>query len=146
MATFQIDCSVEALRRKVDECNKILDGKKFLDIFGPARVDPNVPIETTVEGLRDLVKEGKIGGIQLSEVRAETIKLAAKVANIEMVEAEISLWATDVFSNGVAEICGELGITVVSIDFARQFPWFLATTPITLGDSRLLGEYAKIKS
>lgn len=117
MTSFELDCSAKVMRQKVDECNKILDRKKFIDIFGPARVDPNVPIETTVAALHDLVKEGKIGGIQLSEVRAETIKRAVKVANIGMVEAEISLWATDVFSNGVAETCGELGIPVVGINF-----------------------------
>jgi pyridoxine 4-dehydrogenase len=76
-------------------------------------VDPNIPIETTVEALGQLVKEGKIGGIQLSEVRADTIRRAAKVYKIDMVEAEISLWATEIFSNGVAETCAELGIIVV---------------------------------
>jgi pyridoxine 4-dehydrogenase len=54
--------------------------------------------------LQDLVNEGKIGGIQLSEAKAETIRRAAKV----------SLWATDIFENGVAETCAQLGITVVA--------------------------------
>jgi pyridoxine 4-dehydrogenase len=113
MATFQIDGSPGAMRRMVDNCNKILDGKKSLDIFGCGRVDPNISIETTIEALGQLVKEGKIGGIQLSEVRGETIRRAAKVHKIDMVEAEISLWATDIFTNGVAETCAELGIVMV---------------------------------
>jgi pyridoxine 4-dehydrogenase len=113
IATFHIDCSPDAMRKSVENANKILDGKKFLDIFGPARVDPKVPIETTVEGLGQLVKEGKVGGIQLSEVSADTVRRSSKVHKIDMVEAEVSLWATDIFSNGVAETCGELGIVVL---------------------------------
>jgi pyridoxine 4-dehydrogenase len=113
MATFHIDCSPEAMRKFVVNANKILDGKKSIDIFGCCRVDPKIPIESTVEALGKLVEEGKIGGIQLSEVRAETIRRAAKVYKIDMVEAEVSLWATEIFSNSVAETCAELGIIVV---------------------------------
>jgi len=112
MHTFRMDCSAENMRVKVDEANKILDGKKAIDIFGPARIDPDVPVETTVQGLATLIKEGKIGGIQLSEVGAETIRRAAKIHKIEMVEEEVSLWSTEIFTNGVAETCAELGITI----------------------------------
>lgn len=84
-----------------------------IDVFGCGRVDKNVPIEDTVGALAELVKEGKIGGIQLSEVSANTIRRAAKVAKI-MVEAETSSWLMDVFQNGVAKTCGELGIPMVA--------------------------------
>ncbi|GLI77367.1 hypothetical protein PoHVEF18_005657 [Penicillium ochrochloron] len=114
MRTFTLDCSPEAIRDFVERANTILDGRKKIDIFGCGRVDKNVPIEDTVGALAELVKEGKIGGIQLSEVSANTIRRAAKVAKIHMVEAEISLWATDVFENGVAETCGELDIPMVA--------------------------------
>lgn len=114
MRTFTMDCSPEAIRDFVKRANAILDGKKKIDIFGCGRVDKNVPIEDTVGALAELVKEGKIGGIRLSEVSANTIRRAAKVAKIDMVEAEISLWATDVFENGVAETCGELKIPLVA--------------------------------
>jgi pyridoxine 4-dehydrogenase len=114
MATFQMDGSAEGMRRMVDNCNKILDGKKKIDIFGCARVVPDVPIEVTVEALGQLVKEGKIGGIQLTEVSAASIRRAVKIHKVDMVEAEVSLWATDVLTNGVAETCGELGITIIA--------------------------------
>ncbi|KAJ5094295.1 aldo/keto reductase [Penicillium angulare] len=114
MRSFHMDCSPASIRNFVDSVNKILDGKKKIDIFGCGRVDKNVPIEDTVGALADLVREGKIGGIQLSEVSSDTIRRAAKVAKIDMVEAEISLWATDVLENGVAETCAELGITMVA--------------------------------
>ncbi len=127
--TFQMDCSPENMQKMVDKCNRILDGKKFIDLFGCARVDPDVPIELTVQALDELVKQGKIGGIQLSEVRADTIRRAAKITKIDMVEAEVSLWATDVFTNGVAEVCGKLGIVIV------------AHTP--LGGGMLTGRFQK---
>lgn len=112
MTTFKLDASPEGMRKFVEECNRILDGKKKIDCFGPARVDLDVPIEVTVEALGKLVDEGKIGGIQLTEVSAATIRRAAKIYKIDMVEAEVSLWATDIFSNGVAETCAELGIPI----------------------------------
>lgn len=114
MRTFTMDCSPGTLRASVDNALKILDGKKKIDIFGCARVDPAVPVEESIKTLADMKTEGKIGGIQLSEVRVETIRQAAAVAKIDMVEAEISLWATDVFENGVATICGEMGIVLVA--------------------------------
>jgi pyridoxine 4-dehydrogenase len=70
------DCSEENIRRSVDECLKVLDGKKKIDIFECARQDSNFPVEHTVEVLAKYVKEGKIGGIGLSEVDAETIRRA----------------------------------------------------------------------
>lgn len=114
MRNFQLDGSPEHMRKMVDQCNRILDGKKVLDVFGMARTDPNTPIEVTVKGLGQLVKEGKINGIQLSEARADTIRRAAKVHEIAMVEEEVSLWSPEVFSNGVAETCAELGIAIVA--------------------------------
>lgn len=71
------------MRAKVDECNRILAGRNSIETFGRGRVDPSVPIEATVATLTDLVKGGKIGGIQLPEVRADTIRWASKVARID---------------------------------------------------------------
>lgn len=68
--------SEKNVRRSVDECLKVLDGKKSVDIFECARVDPKTPIEETIEVLAKCVEEGKIKGIGLSEVRAETIRRA----------------------------------------------------------------------
>jgi pyridoxine 4-dehydrogenase len=107
MRTFTMDGSPVGVRNFVERANTILDGKKKIDIFGCGRVDKNVPIEETVD-------EGKIGGIQLSEVNVSTIRRSAAVAKIDVGEAEISLWATDVFENGVAETCAELGIMMVA--------------------------------
>jgi pyridoxine 4-dehydrogenase len=73
------DGSRENLYRSVNDINKALRGKKKLDLFQPARRDPNYEIEHYAEVLREMVKEGKFDYIGLSEVRAETIRRAHKV-------------------------------------------------------------------
>jgi pyridoxine 4-dehydrogenase len=99
----------------MDNCLKLLNGKKHIDIFEYARVDKNVPIETTLKVLEEeYVKTGKLGGIGLSEVSAATIEKAAKATKIVAVEVELSLWSTDIFQNGVAETCAKFGIPVVA--------------------------------
>ncbi|MAD83135.1 MAG: hypothetical protein CL912_09225 [Deltaproteobacteria bacterium] len=87
-----LDCSPTYMREAVNNAVKILAGKKTIDVFGPCRVDPNTPIEDTISALAEVKKEGKINGIQLSEVSASTIRRAAEVTKIDMVEAEVSLW------------------------------------------------------
>jgi len=106
--------SPENIKRSIDTCLKVLDGKKFIDLFEPARVDPNTPIEVTVAAIDEYVKAGKIGGISLSEVSAQSIRKAAKVAKISAVEVEFSLFSTDILSNGVAQACAELDIPIVA--------------------------------
>ena len=109
------DGSEENVRRSVEDCLTDLGGTKTsIDIFECARVDHDVPIESTVGFLAKLVMEGKIGGIGLSEVRASTISRAAKVHPIAAVEVELSLWSTDILRNGVAETCARLGIPIVA--------------------------------
>lgn len=64
--------------------------------------------------LEELVKEGKIGGVALSEVGEKTIRRAAKVTKIVGVEVELSLWALEPLQNGVAKACAELGIPLIA--------------------------------
>ncbi|KAJ5482193.1 hypothetical protein N7475_001005 [Penicillium sp. IBT 31633x] len=108
------DGSKANIRRSVDECLRLLDGKKTLDIFECARQDPKFPVEDTIEVLAEYVKEGKIGGIGLSEVDAETIRRAHKVHPIAAVEVEMSLWSTDILENDIAKTCAELEIPVIA--------------------------------
>ncbi|RFU25947.1 hypothetical protein B7463_g10393, partial [Scytalidium lignicola] len=112
--TTIFDGTEKGVRRSVDECVRVLDGKKSLDIFECARVDPETPIEETISVLAQLVREGKIKGIGLSEVRADTIRRAVKVHPIAQVEVELSLWSTDILHNGVAATCAELGIPIIA--------------------------------
>lgn len=112
--TRSIDGSAAGVRRSVGECVRVLAGTKKVDIFECARVDPATPIEETVAALAELVREGQIGGIGLSEVSATTIRRAHAVHPIAAVEVELSLWATDVLHNGVAATCAELGVPLVA--------------------------------
>lgn len=104
----------EFVKASIDNCLRILNGKKSIDLFECARVDKKVPLEVTLKALEDYVKEGKIGGISLSEVGAETIKKAVSITKIEAVEVEVSLFSTDIFDNGVAAACAEYNIPVVA--------------------------------
>jgi len=108
------DGSQKNVQRSIDECLKWLDGKKSLDLFECARVDPNTPIEETVGYIAEYVKAGKLGGISLSEVGANSIRKAAGVHKISAVEVEFSLFCTDILENGVAKACAELNIPIVA--------------------------------
>ncbi|KAF2995721.1 Pyridoxine 4-dehydrogenase [Curvularia kusanoi] len=99
--------SPEAIRASVEEAYDILKGVKSIDVFEMARVDPNVPVETSVKALADLVAEGKIGGIGLSEVSASTIRRANAVHKIAAVEIEMSLFTPDTLRNGILDTCRE---------------------------------------
>ncbi|MCJ1301336.1 Pyridoxine 4-dehydrogenase [Hypocenomyce scalaris] len=112
--TTHFDGTEKGVRRSVDECVRVLDGKKKLDIFECARVDPDTPIEETIRVLGELIKEGKFKGIGLSEVKADTIRRAIKVHPIAQVEVELSLWSTDILHNGVAATCAEFGIPIIA--------------------------------
>ncbi|KAF2850049.1 Aldo/keto reductase [Plenodomus tracheiphilus IPT5] len=113
-ATQSPTASPEQIRASVDKCLTLLDGLKSIDLFAPARVDPNVPIEESVKALADLIKEGKIGSYGLSEVNAQTIRRAYAVHPPASVEIELSLFSQDVLEKGgVVDTCRELGIPVV---------------------------------
>lgn len=70
--------------------------------------------ESLQSALAKYVEAGKLGGISLSEVKADTIRRAAKVHPIAAVEVEFSLWATDILENGVATACADLDIPVIA--------------------------------
>ena len=66
----------------VDNILSRLRGKKKVDLFQCARVDPNVPIEDTINTLASFIKEGKFDYIGMSEVKAETLRKAHAVSGI----------------------------------------------------------------
>lgn len=99
--------SPEGLRKSVNEALAVLAGTKKIDVFEMARVDPDVDIEISIAALGELVKEGKIGGIGLSELSAESIRRAAKVHEIACVEVELSVFSTDILTNGIKDTCEE---------------------------------------
>lgn len=108
------DGSPEGIRSSVEYAVGVLGGVKTIDVFELARVDPRVPIEISVRTLAELVKEGKFGGIGLSEVSAATIRKANAVHPIAAVEIELSLFTPDPLHNGIVDTCHELGIPVIA--------------------------------
>ncbi|KAI2643555.1 putative aldo/keto reductase [Xylaria nigripes] len=109
------DGSPENTRRSIDSCIAQLKGRKKIDMFEFARRDPKVPLEVTFGVInKEYVETGKIGGISLSEVRAETIHEAVKYTKVVAVEVELSLFSTDVLHNGVAAACAQYGIPLIA--------------------------------
>jgi aryl-alcohol dehydrogenase-like predicted oxidoreductase len=84
-----------------------------IDLYTPARVDPNVPIEETIGALGELVQKGVIRYIGLSEASAETIRKAAAVHSITALQIEYSLWTRDIEAEVLPTI-RELGIGLVA--------------------------------
>ena len=87
-------------------------GIDCIDLFYQHRVDPAVPIEDTVGGLAELVKEGKIKHIGLSEAGPETLARAAAVAPITALQSEYSLWERDI-EEDILPVCREHGVGFV---------------------------------
>ena len=87
-------------------------GIDTIDLFYQHRVDPSVPIEETVGGMAELVKEGKVRHIALSEAGPETLRRAAATHPITALQSEYSLWERDV-EEEILPICRELGIGFV---------------------------------
>ncbi|MBI1932997.1 MAG: aldo/keto reductase [Ignavibacteriales bacterium] len=88
-------------------------GIDVIDLYYLHRVDPQVPIEETVGAMSELVKEGKVKFLGLSEVKGSTIKIANKVHPITAVQSEYSIWTRDIEDANLAE-CRELNITTVA--------------------------------
>ncbi|OIK04816.1 aldo/keto reductase [Streptomyces monashensis] len=105
------DGSAEHVRASVHGSLQRL-GTDRIDLYYQHRVDPNVPIEETVGALKELVEEGKVRYIGLSEASAETIRRANAVHPITAVQSEYSLWTRDVEAE-VLPACRELGIGFV---------------------------------
>ena len=88
-------------------------GVEHIDLYYQHRVDPNTPIEETVGAMADLVKEGKIRHIGLSEAGVNTLRRAAKVHPIAALQTEYSLWTRDP-EREILGACRELGIGFVA--------------------------------
>jgi aryl-alcohol dehydrogenase-like predicted oxidoreductase len=106
-----LDGSAEHVKSSVEGSLKRL-GVDYIDLYYQHRVDPNVPIEETVGAMAELVHEGKILHIGLSEASADTLRRAAKVHPITALQTEYSMWTRDVEAE-ILPTCRELGIGFV---------------------------------
>jgi aryl-alcohol dehydrogenase-like predicted oxidoreductase len=88
-------------------------GVEVIDIYRPARLDPNVPIEDSVGAIADLIKAGYVKHIGLSEVGSETIRRAHKVHPITDLQIEYSLISRGI-EDDILPTCRELGIGITA--------------------------------
>jgi len=144
-AMVGVDSRPENVKRVAEASLKRL-GIETIDLFYQHRVDPNVPIEETVGAMAELVREGKVRALGLSEAGSATIRRAHAVHPIAALQSEYSLWSRDP-ENGVLDTCRQLGIGFVPYsplgrgfltgaiqkpedlgadDFRRQLPRFQA--------------------
>jgi aryl-alcohol dehydrogenase-like predicted oxidoreductase len=107
-----LDGSAEHVRSSIDGSLQRL-GTDHVDLYYQHRVDPKVPIEETVGAMAELVQQGKVLHIGLSEAAPETIRRAHAVHPITAVQTEYSLWTRDPEAE-VLPTCRELGIGFVA--------------------------------
>jgi aryl-alcohol dehydrogenase-like predicted oxidoreductase len=106
------DGSAENVRRSIEGSLTRL-GTDHVDLYYQHRIDPDTPIEETVGALAELVAEGKVRHVGLSEASAETIRRANAVHPITAVQTEYSLWTRDV-EDAILPTMRELGIGLVA--------------------------------
>jgi aryl-alcohol dehydrogenase-like predicted oxidoreductase len=105
-------------------------GVDYIDLYYQHRVDPDTPIEETVGAMAELVKEGKVRFLGLSEAGAQTLHRAVEVHPITALQTEYSLWTRDA-EREILPTCRELGIG------------FVAYSP--LGRGFLIGQFKKFE-
>jgi aryl-alcohol dehydrogenase-like predicted oxidoreductase len=108
---FSVNGRPEYVRRACEASLRRL-GTDTIDLYYQHRVDPATPIEDTVGAMADLVREGKVRYIGLSEASVETLERACKVHPITALQSEYSLWSRDP-EGGVLDACRRLGVGFV---------------------------------
>jgi aryl-alcohol dehydrogenase-like predicted oxidoreductase len=106
-----IDGSADHVKSSIEISLRQL-GTDHVDLYYQHRVDPNVPIEETVGAMAELVEQGKVRHIGLSEAAPETIRRAHAVHPITALQTEYSMWTRDPEAE-VLPTCRELGIGFV---------------------------------
>ena len=108
---FGLDASPEHMKLAVENSLKRLN-TDVIDLYYAHRIDPNVPVEEMVGAMADLVKEGKVRFLGLSEASANSLRRANAVHPISALQSEYSLLTRDV-EKEILPTCLELGITFV---------------------------------
>jgi aryl-alcohol dehydrogenase-like predicted oxidoreductase len=113
------DPNVRGINGKPDYVRKSCEaslkrlGVAYIDLYYLHRIDPDTPVEETVGAMAQLVREGKVRYIGLSEAGAQTLRRAMKVHPITALQSEYSLWTRDP-EDEVLPTCRELGIGFVA--------------------------------
>jgi aryl-alcohol dehydrogenase-like predicted oxidoreductase len=107
-----IDGRPEYVRECIEQSLRRLQ-TDYIDLYYQHRADENVPIEETVGAMAQLVAEGTVRHLGLSEASVDTIRRAAAVHPITALQSEWSIWSRDI-EDEVVPVCRELGIGVVA--------------------------------
>jgi aryl-alcohol dehydrogenase-like predicted oxidoreductase len=107
-----VDGSPQHIRDACDASLRRL-GVEVIDLYYLHRLDPQVPIEESVGAMAELVRDGKVRQIGLSEVSANTLRRAAKVHSIAALQSEYSLWTRDP-EGAIFQACRELRVCFVA--------------------------------
>jgi aryl-alcohol dehydrogenase-like predicted oxidoreductase len=143
----EINGRPDVLRQTCEESLKRLR-TDVIDLYYLHRLDKNVPIEDSIGALADLVRQGKVRAIGVSEVSAATLRRAHAVHPIAAVQSEYSLWTRNP-ELGVLDACRELGVTFVAFSpVGRGFlagglrdPAVLAANDLRRAMPRFQGEH-----
>ena len=128
--TRTIDGRPETLRRTCDESLTRLQ-TDVIDLYYLHRMDPHVPVEDSIGALSDLVRQGKIRTIGVSEVSAATLRKVHAVHPVAAIQSEYSLWTRNP-EIAVLDACRELGIAFVAFSpLARGFLCGALRDPMT---------------
>ena len=111
--TWAINGKREYVKKAVERSLKNLN-TDYIDLYYMHRLDKNTPIEETVGAMSELVKEGKVGYLGLSEVSSETVRRAHAVHPITAVQSEYSLFERTAEERGILDTLKELGIGFVA--------------------------------
>jgi aryl-alcohol dehydrogenase-like predicted oxidoreductase len=111
--TWAINGKKDYVKKAVERSLKNLN-TDYIDLYYMHRLDKNTPIEETITAMSELVKEGKVGYLGLSEVSSETIKRAHAIHPIAAVQSEYSLFERTVEERGILNTLHELGIGFVA--------------------------------
>src|SRR5215475_13903460 len=101
------------LRQTCEQSLKNL-GIETLDVFCMSRVDPNVPVEDSIGGMAELVREGKARFISLSECSAQSLRRGSAVHPLASLQMEYSLFSRDAEEQGQIDACKELGMAMMA--------------------------------
>ena len=107
-----MDSRPQHIREVCDASLKRL-GVEVIDLFYQHRVDLNVPIEDVAGAVKGLIAEGKVKHFGLSEPGAQTVRRAHAVQPVTALQNEYSLWTRGPETNGIIDVCEELGIGLV---------------------------------
>jgi len=130
-----MDSRPQHIREVCDASLKRL-GVEVIDLFYQHRVDLNVPIEDVAGAVKDLIARGKVRHFGLSEPGAQTVRRAHAVQPVTALQNEYSLWTRGPETNGILEVCEELGIGLVAYSpLGKGFLTGAMTKDTKLGDN-----------